>query len=406
MGSNDSNNRGMSRRQWLRAVGASGLAAAALSAAGVPRAILAATSAQDDSPEGFIALAFAQRAQAMTTRNMRLLEAIYDSANPQLLAFERDRAAFMADLGSRWKGNVLDYNASASLVNLQISGTTATAQIYETLTMRWIPAPRKRTRAELAWRRQFPEKFAPTSPTGPRGEITSTFGNRHELALEKGANGWRIIRDSYEEPDLYGASPDILGGSWSAVITGVPPNGTLRVPNAPAPAGDFSASACYNYNWTAAANYATSHCTASTYNANYCNYNACGGDCANFVSQCLRAGNQVNGGAWYTFNGACGTCGTTKTYAGTDTWANNYYLRNWVINSGRGVAKSSIGGLGQGDLVNYDWTGNGSYDHVTIVSDPVNDLICSHNSDRCNASWTMGGASRYLYTWVNVSYCV
>lgn len=100
----------------------------------------------------------------------------------------------------------------------------------------------------------------------------------------------------------------------------------------------------------------------------YCNYNCCGGDCANFVSQCFRAGNQVADGSWKTFNGACGTCGTTSTNAGTDTWANNGYLRNWVINSGRGQAQSGINPLAVGDIVNYDWDGNGTYDHVTIVA--------------------------------------
>jgi hypothetical protein len=224
--------------------------------------------------------------------------------------------------------------------------------------------------------------------------------------LEKHRSGWRLVQDSYEEPDLFGLSPDLKPGSWSAVWTGFPSNGTLQT-KAPQTANSPDSVSCTwrTYNYTAAKNYATSHCTASTYNANYCNYNACGSDCANFVSQCFRAGNQVDGAGWNTFNGACGTCGTIKTYAGTDTWANNSLLRSWAINNGRAVQKSNIDELGIGDIINYDWTGNGSLDHVTIMVDPANNLICSHNVDRCSVDWRLGGASSYRYTWMQASYC-
>ena len=125
----------------------------------------------------------------------------------------------------------------------------------------------------------------------------------------------------------------------------------------------------YSYNYLAAKDYALARC--SSYNSSYCNYNPCGGDCANFVSQCFRAGNQIDGGAWYTIpNGACGRCGTQASYAGTDTWANNDLLRQWVIDSSQGQALSDKWGLGIGDIINYDkWDPdpNKVIDHVTVM---------------------------------------
>ena len=45
-----------------------------------------------------------------------------------------------------------------------------------------------------------------------------------------------------------------------------------------------------SYDAGAALSYAKNHCCKSCYNRNYNNYRNSGGDCANFVSQCLTAG--------------------------------------------------------------------------------------------------------------------
>jgi Putative amidase domain len=356
------------------------------------------------TPDGFIALAFARRAQAMTTGKLALLDTLYDSANPQLRAFEHERAAFMAELGARWNGGkLLGYSADATLIDLRRSGATATARVYERVRLRWIPQPLKLSREAVALRRRYPQKFCSTTPCSPCGAIWSVFGNRHEIGLEWHASGWRIVRDAYEEPDLYGASPDLVAGAWSAVNAGLPANGELHVAAMPVPARAITKNGGYDYNWTAAKDYAISHWCA--YNPSYCNYNACGGDCANFVSQCLRAGAQIDGGSWYTYGGGCGRCAhVLSSNAGTTTWVNNMQLRNWVVASGRGVAMSSIGELGVGDLVNYDANANGNFNHITIVTDPVYSLVCAHNSDRCNVYWTLGEGGDHRFTWVNLSY--
>lgn len=200
----------LSRRDLLRIAGVSGLTVATGSFATPLSQSVLAMSAQDEAPEGFLAWAYAQRAQAMTAKDLKLLEAIYDPANADLVAFERERAAFMNDLGSLWDGQVLNYEATVSLIALELSGTKAAARIYETVRMQWIPTPGTVSLESLS--------------QGSRGDITSVFGNRHEVKLVKGERGWRLAQDAYEEPHLYGASPDLAPGSWAAVWLGTPPN--------------------------------------------------------------------------------------------------------------------------------------------------------------------------------------
>lgn len=292
MSNNESNTRRLSRREWLRIVGASGLTAVAGAVGSLPGTVLAAPSAQDETPEAFLAQAYAQRAQAMTAKSPSLLESLYDTSNPKLLSFEKDRSAFMSDLGSRWNGTVLSYNSTVSLLDMGLTKSTATVRLKETTQVKWIPQPVQLPPEAVKLRQQFPEKFASSIPRGSQGEITSAFGVRHELALERGAGGWRIVQDGYEEPDLFGVSPDLVPGSWAAERLGKPSNGTLKTSSTPT-ASDGAAelkpmatTATNTYYWATARDYAFSHW--SSYNGNYCNFNGnCGGDCANFVSQCL-----------------------------------------------------------------------------------------------------------------------
>jgi hypothetical protein len=217
----------------------------------------------------------------------------------------------------------------------------------------------------------------------------------------------RIAKDGYDERYiLFGASPDLVAGSWAETRLGGPKGtGPMAVPRATGEPANRTASPLSqcSYNYTAAASYAQNHTPPNCggYNGNYCDYTNCNGDCANFVSQCFSAGGERQDGSWKTFNGGCGLCTTSSPNAGTDTWANNYYLRQWVVtNNYRGQSEPDITHLGIGDIVNYNFTG--SWDHVTIVTQPgSNAMICSHDANVCNGPWTMNGLSNgYLYTQV------
>ncbi len=181
----------LSRRELVRIAGVGGLAVAADVANPFPLSVLA-DSAQDESPEGFLAWAYAQRAQAMTSGDARVLDTLDDPANRELVSFERDRARFFhTGLWARWNGTLLACQSSVSLVDLQLSGSTATARLNETTRLTWIQHPI----SVPAWveqvRRKDPAKYHGVVPRGPRGEIVTTLGARHEVSLTKGVRSER-----------------------------------------------------------------------------------------------------------------------------------------------------------------------------------------------------------------------
>lgn len=57
--------------------------------------------------------------------------------------------------------------------------------------------------------------------------------------------------------------------------------------------------------------------------------------------------------------------------------------------------------LGIGDTVNYDWTGDGTVDHITMIvvaqTSSQTAQIASHNANGI-WSWKMKGAARYYGT--------
>ncbi len=178
-------------------------------------------------------------------------------------------------------------------------------------------------------------------------------------------------------------------------------------PSFTALAGTGMAAAAYShtYNWQAAINYAQAH--ALSYTPLFVNDNSCGGDCANFVSQCFVAGAQVNDASWYTYSGTA--CSQKSSYCGSATWVNNVSLRNWTLHTTpnpRGLAAPAVSSLGMGDIINYDWTGDGLFDHVVMVTVSPAQLICSHNLDRKNVPWNSLSYSgtKYEFTHMYTSY--
>lgn len=411
MGNEEPNLRRLPRRELLRIAGVGGLAVAAASVAS-PFALSAlAAGGDDETPEGFLAWAYAQRAQAMTTGNVTILEPIYDPASSTLLAFEKNRASyFYAGLGPAWGGSILAYTSSVSLLSLEVSAAVASARLYESIRFSWIP--RVFEVPEQIDQRD-PTRFVPT-PRGPHGEITSVIGTRHEVTVVRESTGWRLVKDAYDEADLGFISPDLLPGSWAVGYSGTLAGGVTIVGAAPgstAP-GRTNPLTTYQWNWPNAVAYAGQHC--QNYNSTYCNYSVCGqsgaGDCANFVSQCLRAGNQVpdRNNYWTAYYETCsyGCAAQGTKNDGTVDWVNVNNLWGWVLTNGRGVSESWITNIGMGDLVVYDQSNSGSWNHIAMVTGMNPYLVSCHTSDRCNAAWNYNNAARYGFIWVNNSYTV
>lgn len=415
-------NRHLPRRELIRLAGVGGLAVAAAGVAGArPLAALAA-SVHDATPDGFLAAAYGQRARAMAMGDTSLLDQLYDPSSSSLRAFEKERARFFhTGLGaaSWWDGTILDYSATAALIGLQQSGSTATARLYEVTTIAWVPNPRPAPAAAALQRSQ--QRAPITTPRGPRGEITSQMGRHHEVTLVQGAGGWRLAKDAYDEFDLGFTSPDLVPGSWAEIPRDGGPTGIVAPPQAGTPAALLGRSRSqsspgamgaiahpsrrlatqYTYYASAAVNYARTYATSR--NGAYCDYSSCGGDCANFVSQSFRAGSQVNGGNWYTFSGGCGNCGTSSSNAGTDPWANNQQLHDFMLSAGRAAGESWITYCLAGDMINYYNSTNG-WHHCTIITDDTNYLVCSHVPDVYNAPWNWGNFNGTNYWFIGLPY--
>ena len=150
--------------------------------------------------------------------------------------------------------------------------------------------------------------------------------------------------------------------------------------------------AAVNYNASAAANYAKQYW--SNYNPKYSNYNSIGGDCANFVSQCLLAGGFSMDNAWYW-----------KAYSNhSGSWTVAGELRNYLVNS-KGcqiITNPSDSQVSVGDVICYDWNGTGAIGHVAICSDVINGVpwVCAHNTNVHYNRWRMS-ATRYYVIKIN-----
>lgn len=413
----------ITRRRLIKLAGLAG-AGATTSAIMPPQA--SRVPAQDASPEAFLLDAYARRVMAMNTGDARALDGIYDTANPTLVAFERDRTRFFkTGLGARWEGTPLLFDSSVSLVSLEASGPDVRARVYEWIRVQWIQDTHPIDPIMAANMKKDPDRFVSRLPKGPRGEIVSGMGYPHEILLTRHHSGWRIASDQHDEVDLYGHSPDLVPGSFAAIITGKPSqglfNGTGYSAPPPSSKGPGLASpvprplAAWSYDRTSAISYAHSFCDPNAghpYNTTYCSWACSGVDCANFVSQCFNAGYLPTDATWNSTYTSCPGCSPSTAVKGNSTWINNIFLRNWMLNTTKGTnfgtASSNINYMGYGDIINYDWTSDGTLDHITIVSSPGNEssaLICSHTFDKCDYVWHAGyGACGCWVSGYNVTF--
>lgn len=93
-------------------------------------------------------------------------------------------------------------------------------------------------------------------------------------------------------------------------------------------------------------------------------------DCTNFISQCLWAGNVKMRGAgdrssgwWYKFGSNASSAGWSYS------WSTSHALMLFLRNQLGAHVVASARELKAGDVIFYDWEGNGQYHHSTIVTD-------------------------------------
>ena len=134
-----------------------------------------------------------------------------------------------------------------------------------------------------------------------------------------------------------------------------------------------SAATTYNYNVSKAIAYADKYCI--NYNSSYNSYKGRGGDCANFVSQCLFAGGFKQDSVWYKHSVA---------------WINVMKQIAHFKKYGS-FLNANNGNLIKGNPIYFDWNGDGVYDHATICVGRNNSgtaILDSHTKDLYHATWT------------------
>jgi hypothetical protein len=126
-------------------------------------------------------------------------------------------------------------------------------------------------------------------------------------------------------------------------------------------------------------------------------------DCTNFISQCLLAGNMPmeytgrrDAGWWYR--------GPNEDWS--FSWTVAHSLRWYLDTSKRGVTRNSARELELGDIISYDFDGDGVWQHNTIVVgyDPQGEpLVAAHTLPSWGRPWRYADSpvytprTRYLF---------
>ncbi|GAB3653973.1 hypothetical protein GCM10027589_12430 [Actinocorallia lasiicapitis] len=221
-----------------------------------------------------------------------------------------------------------------------VSGETATVQVTETTMLTY-----KKVRG---------------------GEPPATgFQARHELVFTKGASGgWELAKITSLDvggtaavnqpgPVADTTPADKVGKGMKTAGTTEPPGGGK---------GKSRANDRRAYSYSAMATYAERYW--SNYNTAYRRFNDTGGDCTNFISQALKAGGWAHDLGLYTdyHNWWYNSANQTRS------WINVGYWASFARASGRTSYLGNVYDLGIGDILQMDFTNNGSKDHSMMAT--------------------------------------
>ena len=170
----------------------------------------------------------------------------------------------------------------------------------------------------------------------------------------------------------------------------------------PSTAISVQAATSYSYKPARAVEYADKYW--SDYSPYYPNYNAIGGDCANFTSQCLAAGGLPMTNSWYhavtginrssswtyaqgLYDYLSSNCGTVVELYPNSTKSSGFSNKT----GSKELKPQSI--LHVGDAVFYYSTAKKRYAHAAICVGFASDgtpLVSAHNSNRNHVTWNLG----------------
>ena len=225
---------------------------------------------------------------------------------------------------------------------------------------------------------------------GVGGSDTAGFGTEHVITFGyDNAGQLQILSDDYTESD---------------VLTGELPQEDLDLQEADLSADRKTVSYYADYDPVKAAIYSNKYVSptplpdgvpadTSYYNPDYPHYAGQGGDCANFVSQCLYAGGFPTSSQWESRAGA---------------WINCVYHINYFRTYGIYVANPSESDIRPGSLIYYNYSPNlnSAWYHVVICvgqNSAGTPVVNGHTYDRYRVPWNYSKES-YIATLQLTSY--
>ncbi|NPV74013.1 MAG: amidase domain-containing protein [Pelotomaculum sp.] len=289
------------------------------------------------------------------------------------LAHEQARLNYIQLWAKKRGVRITEAGSSLRIPWLQVQGNTAELVVHQTLQLGYV------------------------YPDDPYVNYFG-IGTRHWMKLALKDGRWLIQQDFYIDglgENL--SSPDPTPADGSALI-GVPDK-------SPPAQGDQPVI----YDREGAVRYADEYAGLAwgagndhNYNPRYRNFNDRGGDCTNFVSQCLgdaQGGKIPMDGIWYY---------DYRENSGSQAWVRAESFGDWLVYSGRGrrIAGGTFPELNQpsaafprgavrelriGDVIGY---GKRAYsEHLAIVvghDSKGYPLVNAHNVDRFHCPWDMG----------------
>ena len=236
--------------------------------------------------------------------------------------------------------------------------------------------------------------------------VSHRYNLEHIIVLRREQGQWKIVSDNYTDYFWRLLRQDKISVDELLSNMEALPRPLLQSKSgdamtaSPLPPNDTSV---HTYDGDGAADYAVKH--ANNYNPNYPRYDSgpdalAWGDCTNFVSQAIYEGGNasmfipsplpnpdIGGNGWYLINNLQRAKAWTHveffhTFVTSESWNEAYPGGEWFGQGPQGY-EVAINELRRGDVIQYDWTGNGSWDHAAIVVDIVgtDPFVATHSPD-------------------------
>ena len=382
----------------LAILAAAAAAPAAASGAAAPAAAPAAVHVPAISAPGPCAVAYlraraqAQRSPAAAARLAAFCASDATAHREGLVAAGARRLA--RDLGHRVLA--IRFRATLQGVTLDETAGTAAVRVHIVTLVDWADAQGRRN--------------------------TEGEGLDHLVTLTRRGQTWLVTSDRYRSDTV----PLLLerAGAPASVVTAAarrleraarhapeplaPPDATPLLSGDPVPFGraPLGYVATLTFDRDAAKAYADKYWT--TYNGTYVRFSS---DCANFGSQVMLAGGYPGFGSGYE-------SGWWYVKKGTSSPSDDSYSHSWIAcipqrDAWAAKYADSVSGIGsaiKGDHIYYDWTNDGSWDHVAELVGTNSDgqkIVDAHTTDHYHVFWKLGtSATRYGFLHTRASVVV